>query len=50
MHLFFSFLQAQSRLEENTGIVSPTTKQETAQIQKSCTEELNSKHLKYKQT
>jgi len=44
MYLFF--LQAQLRLEENTNTFSPTTKQETAQIQKSCLEELNSKHLK----
>ncbi|XP_077271959.1 tuberous sclerosis 1 protein hamartin isoform X3 [Temnothorax americanus] len=33
--------EAQLRLEENTSTFSPTTKQETAQIQKSCTEELN---------
>ncbi|KYQ52069.1 Hamartin [Trachymyrmex zeteki] len=33
--------EAQLRLEENTSTLSPTTKQETAQIQKSCTEELN---------
>ncbi|XP_039310826.1 hamartin isoform X2 [Solenopsis invicta] len=33
--------EAQLRLEENTGTFSPTIKQETAQIQKSCTEELN---------
>ncbi|XP_011686889.1 PREDICTED: hamartin [Wasmannia auropunctata] len=33
--------EAQLRLEENTSTFSPATKQETAQIQKSCTEELN---------
>ncbi|XP_011861263.1 PREDICTED: hamartin isoform X2 [Vollenhovia emeryi] len=33
--------EAQLKLEENTGTLSPTTKQETALIQKSCTEELN---------
>lgn len=33
--------EAQLKLEENTSTFSPTTKQETAQIQKACTEELN---------
>ncbi|KAL6263512.1 hypothetical protein P5V15_006302 [Pogonomyrmex californicus] len=33
--------EAQLRLQENTGTLSPVTKQETAQIQKSYTEELN---------
>ena len=45
-HIRIFFLQAQLRLEENASTFSPTTKQETAQIQKSCTEELNSKYLK----
>ncbi|XP_018392520.1 PREDICTED: hamartin [Cyphomyrmex costatus] len=33
--------EAQLKLEENTSTFSPTSKQETTQIQKSCTEELN---------
>lgn len=36
-------LQAQLRLEENSDTFSPTIKQEATQIQKSYTEELNSK-------
>lgn len=43
IHISLTFAQAQLRLEENTSTLSPTVKQEATQVQKSYTEELNSK-------
>jgi hypothetical protein len=42
-HVIIFFLQAQLKLEENAGTFSPMIKQEATQIQKSYTEEVNSK-------